>query len=50
MAQVYNFTNALANSLNKVSGKYPPIAINISFTFIDVLADVSMKSKLLSSA
>ena len=29
---------------------YPPIAINISFTFIDVLADVSMKSKLLSSA
>ena len=27
-----------------------PIAMNISFTFIDVLADVSMNNKLLSSA
>ena len=27
-----------------------PIAMNISFTFIDVLADVSINNKLLSSA
>lgn len=29
---------------------YSPMAMKISFTFIDVFADVSIKSKLLSSA
>lgn len=29
---------------------YPPMAMKISFTFIDVFADVSINSKLLSSA
>ena len=30
--------------------KHLPMAMNISLTFIEVFADVSMKSKLLSSA
>lgn len=35
---------------NSYSLRNLPMAMNISFTFIDVLADVSMKSRLLSSA